>query len=225
MHEVHLFTPHTSESAAVVLHRFPCVVGRHSACDHRIPHPSVSRRHCVFRLRDGRVWVEDLGSTNGTRLNGEPLTGLRPLTDGDRLELADLAFGVRLAKDRVEAAAPAADVLVVEDDAEAARAMDLLLRTWGHEVRVAADGPQAVLAAQARAPDAVLLDIGLPGMDGWEVAHRLRAEAGCGKTRLVAVTGDERAKEIGRSQVDRFDRMLLKPVNADDLREALARPE
>ena len=217
MHEVHLFTPHTSESAVVVLRRFPCVVGRHSACDHRIPHPSVSRRHCAFHLRDGRVWVEDLGSANGTRLNGEPVGGPRPLTEGDRLELADLSFEAHVSE--------AADVLVVEDDAEAARAMELLLRTWGHEVRVAADGPKALAAARERTPDAVLLDIGLPGMDGWEVAHRLRTEAGCSKTRLVAVTGDERAKEVGRSRSAALDRLLLKPVNADDLHEALAGPE
>jgi pSer/pThr/pTyr-binding forkhead associated (FHA) protein len=81
---------------AVALTRFPCVVGRHSACDRRINHPHISRRHCAFSWRDGRVWMQDLGLRNGTRLNGVPLTGPRPLEDGDRLRLADLTFEVRL---------------------------------------------------------------------------------------------------------------------------------
>jgi pSer/pThr/pTyr-binding forkhead associated (FHA) protein len=58
----------------------------------------VSRRHCALSLRDGRVWVEDLGSRNGTRLNGQPLATPRPLEDGDRLEVAHLPFRVRLAE-------------------------------------------------------------------------------------------------------------------------------
>src|SRR5262245_33725020 len=78
--------------AVIAVDQLPCVVGRHPDCDRRIHHPVVSRRHCAFWLRDGRAWVEDLGSSNGTRLNGEPLTKASPLAEGDRLDIAGLPF-------------------------------------------------------------------------------------------------------------------------------------
>jgi hypothetical protein len=90
------------ESSFPVLHRilalraFPCVVGRHPDCDHQLNCPFISRRHCGFSVRGGRVWVEDLGSRHGTRLNGQSVEGRRPLHYGDRLDLACLAFEVRL---------------------------------------------------------------------------------------------------------------------------------
>jgi hypothetical protein len=80
----------------LALRAFPCVVGRHRECDHRLTCHFVSRRHCAFSVRDGRVWVEDLGSSHGTYLNGEPVEEPRPLNDGDRLDLACLPFEVRL---------------------------------------------------------------------------------------------------------------------------------
>jgi predicted component of type VI protein secretion system len=89
-------------SGSTILHQFlalrsfPCVIGRHPECDHRLSCPLVSRRHCEFSVRGGRVWVEDLGSLHGTRLNGQPVEGLQPLHDGDRLHLACLPFEVRL---------------------------------------------------------------------------------------------------------------------------------
>jgi S-DNA-T family DNA segregation ATPase FtsK/SpoIIIE len=83
-------------AARVVIDRFPCVVGRGSACDRPVADPHVSRRHCAFEWRDGLVWVKDLGSRNGTQLNGEPVGAPRPVWDGDRLELAHLAFRVGL---------------------------------------------------------------------------------------------------------------------------------
>jgi predicted component of type VI protein secretion system len=85
-----------SLAAVIPVTRFPCVVGRGPECDRRVTDASVSRRHCLFTLRDGRAWVEDLGSSNGTRLNGEPLTAARPVADGDRLDLARLSFRARL---------------------------------------------------------------------------------------------------------------------------------
>jgi pSer/pThr/pTyr-binding forkhead associated (FHA) protein len=87
---------------AVAIERFPCVVGRHSTCDRRLADPEISRRHCMFSLREGRIWVEDLGSLNGTRLNGKPLAGAWLLADGDRLELGTSSFLVRLAEGPAE---------------------------------------------------------------------------------------------------------------------------
>jgi pSer/pThr/pTyr-binding forkhead associated (FHA) protein len=84
-------------SARLAVTQLPCVVGRHPTCDLWLSDPMVSRRHCALWLRQGRVWVADLSSRNGTRVNGEPLETARPLEDGDRLELGRLPFQVRLA--------------------------------------------------------------------------------------------------------------------------------
>jgi pSer/pThr/pTyr-binding forkhead associated (FHA) protein len=81
---------------SLVLRAFPCVVGRHEECDHQLAWPFISRRDCAFLVRSGRVWVEDLGSRHGTRLNGQPVEGPRQLHDGDCLELACVPFQVRL---------------------------------------------------------------------------------------------------------------------------------
>jgi predicted component of type VI protein secretion system len=78
--------------AVVAIDQLPCVVGRHPDCDRRLHRPEVSRRHCAFWLCDGRAWVTDLGSSNGTRLNGKPLAKASPLAECDRLDLAGLPF-------------------------------------------------------------------------------------------------------------------------------------
>ncbi len=88
----------------MALTRFPCVVGRHSTCEHLINDPVISRRHCRFALHPGRVWVRDRDSLNGTWLNGEPVTGARPVSDGDRLGLACLQFLVSLSADSAQTA-------------------------------------------------------------------------------------------------------------------------
>src|SRR5882762_2247779 len=86
---------HTKALAStVVINSLPCVVGRDPECDRLINDPAASRRHCAFTLRHGRVWVEDLGSRNGTFLNGARLHGAQPLSPGDRLDLGRLPFRV-----------------------------------------------------------------------------------------------------------------------------------
>jgi pSer/pThr/pTyr-binding forkhead associated (FHA) protein len=80
----------------LVLRTFPCVVGRRPECDYQLACPVISRRHCALSLREGRVWIEDLGSRNGTRLNGQPVVGLISLHDGDQLDLTCLLFDVQL---------------------------------------------------------------------------------------------------------------------------------
>jgi pSer/pThr/pTyr-binding forkhead associated (FHA) protein len=87
-----------NEPLAICINRFPCVIGRSDRCDERLDNLMISRRHCVFSLRDGQVWVEDLASRNGTRLNGERLTVAQPVAEGDSLQLAQLAFQVLLQK-------------------------------------------------------------------------------------------------------------------------------
>jgi len=115
-------------------------------------------------------------------------------------------------------------VLVVDDNADVAQGLRLFLELKGADVQVAADGPAALRAIEARAPEVVLLDIGLPGMSGYEVARRIRALPGGRQMRLYAVTGwgqedDKRlAKEAG------FDEHLTKPINTAVLLKLLATP-
>lgn len=71
------------------------VVGRHRECQLRIPSADVSRRHCILRIDDGQLTVEDLGSMNGTHINGERIVGVRAVQDGDKLEIGPVLFGVR----------------------------------------------------------------------------------------------------------------------------------
>ena len=116
-------------------------------------------------------------------------------------------------------------VLLVEDDKEAADCLAVLLREWGHEVSLAHNGPAALAAARAGPPETVLLDIGLPGMDGYEVARRLRGQAGLEKALVVALTGYGDEEDQRRAHQAGFDLHLVKPVNPLELQEVLAHPE
>jgi two-component system CheB/CheR fusion protein len=128
----------------------------------------------------------------------------------------------RAAARRAEAAAVLPlRVLVVDDNVDAADAMRHVLRMDGHQVRVAYDGPGALAATAAEAPDLVLLDIGLPGMDGYAVAAQMR-EAGLNGAALVAVTGYGQEEDLHRSAAAGFTRHLVKPVDAALLRRVVA---
>jgi DNA-binding response OmpR family regulator len=114
-------------------------------------------------------------------------------------------------------------VLVVEDDEDTAASMALLLRLDGHEVRVAGEGGAALREAQDRPPDVVLLDIGLPGLDGYEVAKRLRERAAGKQPLVIAVTGRDQDEARRRSAEAGIDLHLLKPADPDGLRQMLKR--
>ena len=113
------------------------------------------------------------------------------------------------------------EVLVVDDNVDAARALEQVLVLAGHRVARAHDGPGALASAAARPPQLVLLDIGLPGMDGYAVAAKLRA-AGHHRATLVAVTGYGQDEDLRRSSAAGFDRHLVKPIDGATLREILA---
>jgi PAS domain S-box-containing protein len=112
-------------------------------------------------------------------------------------------------------------VLVVDDNGDAATAVGQLMEILGHEVALAPDGPAALAAANAAPPDLILLDIGLPGMDGYEVAARLRA-AGHTRAALVALTGYGRENDVRRSRDAGFDYHLVKPVDFAQLERITA---
>jgi CheY-like chemotaxis protein len=108
-------------------------------------------------------------------------------------------------------------VLIVDDNLDAADSLGMLLRVTGHEVQLAHDGPSALTAASSFRPEVVLLDIGLPGMDGYEVARRLRRQEGSEKALLVALTGYGQAEDFRRSQEAGFDQHLVKPADPEML--------
>ncbi|HUQ28076.1 MAG TPA: PAS domain S-box protein [Usitatibacter sp.] len=108
-------------------------------------------------------------------------------------------------------------VVVVEDNADAAESMAMLLRAIGHDVRVQLDGTSALEEISARMPDVVLLDIGLPGLNGYEVARRLREHPGGEALRIYALTGYGQEDDRRRSLQAGFDGHLVKPVIPSDL--------
>jgi CheY-like chemotaxis protein len=104
-------------------------------------------------------------------------------------------------------------ILVVDDDADVAKSTAMLLETCGHQVCTVQDGAAAIEAACRCRPDVILLDIGMPGMNGYEVACRLRQEPTLQDTRLIALTGWGQEADRQRSQAAGFDHHLVKPVN------------
>jgi signal transduction histidine kinase len=112
-------------------------------------------------------------------------------------------------------------VLIVEDNPDAADMLRMLVLAWGHSVRIAADGLEALDVAEAFRPQAVLLDIGLPKLDGHGVARRLRAQLWSRETLIVAITGRGQEADRQRSEEVGIDRHLLKPVELNVLRALL----
>ncbi|VTT97093.1 histidine partial : Signal transduction histidine kinase OS=Polaromonas sp. CF318 GN=PMI15_04884 PE=4 SV=1: Response_reg: GAF_3: HisKA: HATPase_c: Response_reg [Gemmataceae bacterium] len=114
-------------------------------------------------------------------------------------------------------------VVVVDDNVDGADTLADLLKLLGHQVRTAYDGPTGIAAVRAFDPDLVLLDIGLPGMDGYEIARRLGAAAnGSGRPVLIAVSGYGQEADRGLSRAAGFAHHCVKPVEFDALRALLA---
>jgi PAS domain S-box-containing protein len=126
-------------------------------------------------------------------------------------------------QERAKRSAQSGRVLVVDDNTDAADSIAILLGAAGHDVRVAYSSNSALQMAVEYQPDIVLLDIGLPGMDGYEVARRLRQRAELRDTKLVALTGYGQDADRQRSQEAGFDYHLVKPVDAGTLQELLER--
>ena len=114
-------------------------------------------------------------------------------------------------------------VLLVDDNVDAAESLAMLLRLWGCEVVVAHDGPDALRAAETQRPEVALLDIGLPGMDGYELARRLRAAADTRGLRLVALTGYGLAADRERALAAGFDEHLVKPASLEVVQQVIER--
>ena len=112
-------------------------------------------------------------------------------------------------------------VMVVDDNPDSAETMAELVKIWGYDVRTAHDGPGALDCARSFRPHVVLLDVGLPGMDGYELAQRLRAEGLAGNL-MVSVTGYGQPEDRRRAEEAGFDHHLTKPVDPDTLQRLVS---
>jgi PAS domain S-box-containing protein len=161
----------------------------------------------IVRLHGGRVAV----SSPGPMLGSEFAVSLALLRTG-------AAEPQKNGENRKEHAAPfSRRVLVVDDNRDSADSMAMLLRATGHEVETAHDGPGALERAPHYLPEYVLLDIGLPGMNGYTVAERLRALPGLRNVKVIAMTGYGQEEDRKRSREAGFDHHLVKPVDFDTL--------
>ena len=114
-------------------------------------------------------------------------------------------------------------ILVVDDNVDTAESLAMLLRLSGHEVKVEHTGPKALQTAVAEKPDVVLMDIGLPGMEGCQVAQRIREHQDLANMQLIAISGYGQEADQRRSQMAGFNHHLVKPVDPAKLQELLSR--
>ena len=114
-------------------------------------------------------------------------------------------------------------ILVVEDNDDTAQSLRLLLEALGYVTHVALDGEEAVAAAAKLSPDVILMDVGLPGISGYEAARRIRAAGASGrKVRIIALTGWGQQADRQRSAEAGIDHHLVKPLELDQLKQVLA---
>jgi len=123
---------------------------------------------------------------------------------------------------RLPLCATPARILVVDDNKDGAESLSILLSMRGHDVRTAYDGASALHIAHEHRPHLVLLDIGMPGMNGYEVARRLREDAELSHSVFAAVTGFTQADDVRRSREAGFKHHLTKPASLAAIEDLLA---
>ncbi|AUX27190.1 hypothetical protein SOCEGT47_077710 [Sorangium cellulosum] len=166
----------------------------------------------LAELHGGRVEARSAGAGEGTAISvWLPLAGAAEEAPAPRPSEAPSGGGAALR------------VLLVDDNVDAADGLRRILSLHGHTVAMAHDGPAAIEAARAGRPELILLDIGLPGMDGYEVVRRLRAAPELQRAYIAAVSGYGQDQDRRRSREAGFDAHLTKPVASDQLLELVAR--
>ncbi len=166
----------------------------------------------LVEMHGGRV-----EATSGGVGKGSVFTVRLPLLPAGRVPVVPVA-----APAEQEVSTGSRRVLVVDDNVDAAELLGEVLEMDGHRVTVVHDGTAALERMGAEEPEVIFLDIGLPGMDGYEVARRIRERAGGAGPRLVAVTGYGQASDRQRSREAGFDAHLVKPVELEQVRELVA---
>jgi signal transduction histidine kinase/CheY-like chemotaxis protein len=165
----------------------------------------------IVEMHGGRVRVDSAGRGAGSEFHVDlPMLGDAALAAPDRKDRAD-----ELEHERLRA-------VVVDDNVDSAQSMGMVLDLIGIENRVVFDGSAALVAIEAFRPDVVLLDIGMPGLDGYEVARRLRANPANAQLMLIALTGWSQTQDQERSREAGFDHHFSKPIDIEALRALLA---
>jgi len=116
-------------------------------------------------------------------------------------------------------------IVIVDDNADAREMLRILLGLAGHEVYEADDGPRGVEMIQATSPEVALVDVGLPGFDGYEVARRIRSASNGGDIFMVALTGYAQPEDRAQALRAGFDMHLVKPIDRNDLVAVLSAAE
>lgn len=165
----------------------------------------------LVELHGGHIEADSGGKNQGSRF-----TVYLP-----SVSAAPPAKAVPVSSPAASEAGPSRQILVVDDNIDAARSLAMLLRLRGHDVALAFGGEEALAAVRQRQPELIFLDIGMPGMDGLEVARRLRAEFDTTMV-LVALTGWGTEQDRQKSREAGFDRHLTKPVDLAAVEAVLA---
>ena len=164
----------------------------------------------LVEMHGGRI----LAASQGIGLGSE-FTVMLPLLD-ERRPRADPSL-----RDEPVSSTTRRRILVVDDHPDGAEMLRLLLEHEGHDLEVAHDGATALALATSSRPEIVILDIGMPEMDGYEVARRLRQDPAMASVRLIALTGYGQEADTQRSHESGFDNHLVKPVNLEALRKVI----
>jgi signal transduction histidine kinase len=166
---------------------------------------ALARR--ITEMHGGTVTAQSDGPGRGTEITVRlPLASAMTATNG-----------AAAADPPMLPAMPQRRILIADDNRDAANALSMRLRMAGHEVRVVHDGVEALAVADAFLPELVLLDLGMPRMDGYEAARRMRDRPWRRRSTLIAVTGWGQQDDRDRSTAAGFDRHLVKPIGETDL--------
>jgi two-component system, sensor histidine kinase len=141
-----------------------------------------------------------------------------------RLPLSEKPAKLRDAREDAARKSASTRILVVDDNVDAADSLGIMLSYSGHDVRVVYSGRDALAVTQDFRPDAIILDLGMPGMDGYAVARAVRADPGFQQTRLIALSGYGQLEDRRRTAEAGFDEHLVKPVVFAALNAALVSP-
>ena len=166
----------------------------------------------LVELHGGRVEAHSAGLGQGASFTVRLPAAIDAAENPSPTEDGPLAEPVRLR------------VLVVDDDVAVAESTAMLLRLEGHEIRCANSGEAALRLCREFQPEAVLLDIGLPGQDGYEIARKIRSLPGGAELKLIAVSGYGHEAAVARGREAGFDLYLVKPVDPEKLSAVLTAP-
>jgi two-component system, sensor histidine kinase len=171
----------------------------------------------LVQMHHGRVTVSSAGRGKGSEFTVY-LPRLRHRTSDAALDKAGEQQPERRRRTRAQ------NVLVIEDDVDGGASLKALLERAGHRVMVCADGRSGLIQARNATPDAIILDIGLPDSNGYEIARLLRADTAFANTLFVALTGFGSAEDRRRAKEAGFDHHLTKPIDFESLKSILRRP-